>query len=157
MIFSVSKEAIQRSLDFGPDSVTLTVKDVVQEMTKNSQATRLAAWTFLLSQRKEFLDNHLALVPATLNQQKPNEMRDETFSSVGAQDMNKSRYQVSNPENVEIYWEIDQLDVDAVYRPGVITPFEQQRLTTWRWEVHQKKHSVRRTGGQEHSSNRNNL
>ena len=71
--------------------------------------------------------------------------------------MVKGRYQVSNPENVEIYWEIDQLDVDAVFRPGVDTPFEQQRLKTWRWDVQQNNHSVRRTGGQEHSSNRNNL
>ena len=54
MIFSVSKDGIQWSLDFGQDSVTLTVKDVVQEMTKNSQETRLAAWSFLCLKEKSF-------------------------------------------------------------------------------------------------------
>ena len=31
MILSVSKDDFEWSLDFGPDSVTLTVKDLVQE------------------------------------------------------------------------------------------------------------------------------
>ena len=34
MIFSVSNDSIEWSLDFGPDSVTLTVKDLVQGKTK---------------------------------------------------------------------------------------------------------------------------
>ena len=43
MIFSVSNDGIDWSLDFEPDSVTLTVKDPVQEMTKSSQEIHLAA------------------------------------------------------------------------------------------------------------------
>ena len=43
MIFSVSNGGIEWSLDFGPDSMTLTVKDVVQEMTISSQEFPLAA------------------------------------------------------------------------------------------------------------------
>ena len=51
-------------------------------------------------------------------------MRDEVLSSVGTEDMDTSGYQVSaNVDNVEIYWENDQLDVDAVFRPGIDTPF----------------------------------
>ena len=48
MIFSVSNDGIELSVDFEPDSVTLTV-DLVQKMTINPQETPLAAWSFLLS------------------------------------------------------------------------------------------------------------
>ena len=56
MIFSVSNDGIEWSLDFGTGSVSLslTVKDLVQEMTTSSQETFVAARTLLLSQRQEF-------------------------------------------------------------------------------------------------------
>ena len=47
----------------------------------------------------------------------------EIFSSVGAQDLDTSSYQVSDLEDIEINWEISQLDMDAVFRPGIDTPF----------------------------------
>ena len=52
-------------------------------------------------------------------------MRDETLSSVGAQkSLDTSGYQVSaDLDDVEICWENDQLDVYAVFRPGIDTPF----------------------------------
>ena len=84
MVFSVSYDCIEWSLDFEPDSVTLTVKDLVQEMTKSSPEIPLAAWSLLLSLRQKFLNNHLARVPVTPNQQGTHEMRDEVLSSVGA-------------------------------------------------------------------------
>ena len=37
MIFSVSKDGIEWPLNFGPDLVTLAVKDLSPEMTKSSQ------------------------------------------------------------------------------------------------------------------------
>ena len=37
--------------------------------------------------------------------------------------MNTSGYQVSNLDDIEFYWENDELDVDAVFRPGIDTPF----------------------------------
>ena len=77
MIFSVSNDDIEWSLDFGQDSVTLTVKDLVQDVTINSQEIPLAAWSLLLSRRQQFLNNHLARVPVTPNQQGTHEMRDE--------------------------------------------------------------------------------
>ena len=61
------------------------------------------------------------------NQQGTHEMRDEVLSSVGAQEgLDTSGYQVSpDLDDVEFYWENDQLDVDAVFRPGIDTPFLQ--------------------------------
>ena len=48
MNFSVSNDGIEWSLEFGPDSVTLTVKDLVQEMIISSQEVPMAAWSLLL-------------------------------------------------------------------------------------------------------------
>ena len=52
-------------------------------------------------------------------------MRDEVLSSVGAQKgLDTIGYQVSaDLDDVELYWEIDQLDVDVVFIPGIDTPF----------------------------------
>ena len=51
------------------------------------------------------------------------EMRDEVLSSVGAQDLDTSSYQVSDLEDIEFNWENPQLDMDAVFRPGIDTTF----------------------------------
>ena len=140
MIFSVSNHGIEWSLDFGPDSVNLTVKDLVQEMTISSQQIPLAAWRLFLSQREQILSNHLARVPVTPNQQGTHEMRDEVLSSEGAQDMDTSAYQVSTADldDVEIYWEKDQLDLELFLDRALILHFHQQRLTAWRWAVQLK-------------------
>ena len=122
MIFSVSNDGIQWTLDFGPDFVTIAVKDLDQNITISSQEKPLAAWQLLLSQRQDFLDNHLARVPISPNQQGTMEMRDEVLSSVGAQDLDTSSYQVSDLEHIEFNWEDSQLDMDAVFRPGIDTP-----------------------------------
>ena len=125
MIFSVSNDGFEWSLNFGPGSVTLILKHIVQELTIISHETPLAAWSLLLSQRQQFLNNHLARVPVTPNQHKTREVRDEVLSSVGAQErLNTSGYQVSaDLDDVGFYWENDQLDLDAVFRPGIDTPF----------------------------------
>ena len=121
MIFSVSSDGIQWTLDFGPDSVNVAVIDPVQNITISSQEIPLAAWQLLLSQRQDFLNNHLARVPITPNQEGTMEMRDEVLSSVGAQDLDTSSYQVSDLEDIEFNWEDSQLD--SVFRPGIDTPF----------------------------------
>ena len=77
----------------------------------------------LLSQRQDFLNNHLARVPITPNQEGTLEMRDEVLSSVGAQDLDTSSYQVSDLEDIEFNWQDSQLDMDAVFRLGIDTPF----------------------------------
>ena len=123
MIFSVSDDGSQWTLDFGPDSVTIAVNDLEQNITISSQELPLAAWHLLLSERQDFLNNHLSRVPITENQERTFEMRDEVLSSVGAQDLDTSRYHVSDLEDREFNWEIPQLDMDAVFRPGIDTPF----------------------------------
>ena len=77
----------------------------------------------LLSQRQDFLKNHLARVPNTPKQEGTMEMSEEVLSSVGAQDLDTSSYQVSDLEDIEFNWENSQLDKDEVFRPGIDTPF----------------------------------
>ena len=123
MILSVSNDGIQWTLDFGPDSVTIAVNDLDQNLTISSEEIPLAAWQLLLSQRQDFLNNHLPRVPITENQEGTMELRDEVLSSVGAQDLDTSSYQVSDLEDIELNWENPQLDMDAVFKPGIDTPF----------------------------------
>ena len=59
----------------------------------------------LLSQRQDFLNNHLPRVPITENQEGTMEMRDEVLSNVGAQDLDTSSYQVSDLADKEFNWE----------------------------------------------------
>ena len=63
MIFSAANDGIEWSLEFGSDSFTRAVKDLVQEMTISCREIPLAAWSLLLSQRQDFLNNQLARVP----------------------------------------------------------------------------------------------
>ena len=102
--------------------MTPTVNDLVHELTLSPQEILLAAWSLLLSQRQHFMNNHLARVPVTPYQQRTHEMRDEELSSVGAQEgLDTGGYQVSAADlgDVGFYWGNDQLDVDAVFRPGI--------------------------------------
>ena len=48
-------------------------------------------------------------------------MRDEVHSSVGAQDLDTSSYQLTDLEGIEFHWEISQMD--SMFRPGIDTPF----------------------------------
>ena len=103
--------------------VTISVNNLDQNVTISSQEIPLAAWQLLLSQRQDFLNNHLAQVPKTPNQQGTFELREEVLSSVGAQNLDTSSYQVSNLDDIEFNWENSQLDMDAVFRPDIDTPF----------------------------------
>ena len=123
MIFSISNDGIHWTLDFGPDSVTITVNDLFQNITISTKEIPLAAWQLMLSQRQDLLDNHLPRAPITQKQERTMEMRDEVLSSVMAQDLDSSSYEVSDPEDIEFNWEKSQLDMDAVFRPGIDTPF----------------------------------
>ena len=123
MIFSVSNDGTQWPLDFGPDSGTFAVNDLDQNIKISSQEIPLAAWQLLPFQRQDFLNNLLARVPITPNQEGTMEIREEVLSSVGAQDLDTSSYQNSDLEDTEFNWEYSQLDMDAVFRPGIDTPF----------------------------------
>ena len=123
MHFTVSNNRTQWILDFGPDSVVLGVKDLDEKLKISSLEIPLAAWSLLLSQRQEFLDNHLPRFPITPNQQGTFEMREEVLSSVGAQDTDTSGYELSDLEDIEFSWEEPAVDMDSVYRPGIDTRF----------------------------------
>ena len=90
MIASVSIDRIQWTFDFGSDSVIITVKELDQNITVGAREIPLAAWQLLLSQRQDFLKNHLPRVPITENQEGTMEMRDEVLSCVGDQDFDTS-------------------------------------------------------------------
>ena len=123
MIFSVSSDGIQWTLDFAPDSVTIAVNELDQNLTISSQELPLAAWQLLLSHSQDFVNNHLAQAPITPNQQGTFEMREEVLSSVGAQDLDTSSHQVSDLEDIEFICENSELYMDAVFRPGIDIPF----------------------------------
>ena len=120
---SVSNDEIQWTLNFAPDSVTIAVIDLVQKITISSQEIPPAAWQLLLSQTQDFLDIHLPRVPLTQNQEGTMKMRDEVLSSVGAQDLDTSSYQVTDLEYIEFNSENSQMDMAAAFRPGIDTPF----------------------------------
>ena len=113
--FTVSNNGTQWILDLGPDSVVLSVKDLDENLTISSLGTPLAGWSLLLSQRQEFLDNHLPRLPITPNQQGKFEMRTEVLSSDGPQDTDTKRYELSDLEDIEFSWEGPAVDMDSVY------------------------------------------
>ena len=123
MEHNVSNNGTQWILDFGPDSVVLSVKNLDENLTISSLEIPLAAWSLLLSQRQEFLDNHLPRYPISLNQQGLFEMREEVLSSDGAQDTDTRGYELSDVEDIEFFWKEPAVDMDSVYRPGISTPF----------------------------------
>ena len=101
LIFSVTNDGIQWTLDFGPDSVINAVNDLDQNLI-SSQKTPLAVWQLLLFQRQKFLENHLPRLPKTPSQQGTFEMREDVLSSVGAQDLDTSSYQLTDLEDIEL-------------------------------------------------------
>ena len=123
MIFSISNDGTQWIVGFGHDSVAIAVIDLDQSIAISPQEIPLAAWQLLLSQKQEFLDNHLLRVPKVPNQQGAFEMREEVLSSVGAQQLDTSSYQLTNLDDLEFNWEYSQLEMDAVFRPGIDNPF----------------------------------
>ena len=123
MQFTVSNNPTQWILDFGPDSVVLSLKDLDENLTISSLEIPLAPWSLLLSQRQDFLNNHLPRVLITPNQMGTFEMRKKVLSSVGAQDTDTRGYELSDLEDIEFSWEDPAVDMDKVYQPGIDTPF----------------------------------
>ena len=121
MVFPVSNDSIERSLYFEPDSFTLTVKDLVQQMTINSQKFLDLV---VVSETRTF-EQSFSTSSNYLNREGTTEMRIELLSSVSAQDMDTSGHQVSDLDEVEfkISWKNDQLNVDAVFRLSIDSPF----------------------------------
>ena len=123
MQFVVSNNGTQWILDFGPDSVVSSVKDLNENLTISSPEIPVAAWSLLLPQRQDYLNNHMPRVRITPNQLGTFELREEVFSIVGAQDTDTSGYELSDLEDIEIGWEDPAVDINCVYQPGIDTPF----------------------------------
>ena len=47
------------------------------------------------------------------------ELRDKVLSTLGAEDMDTSGYQVSDVESIEFLWEDPDLKKDVHFRPGL--------------------------------------
>ena len=122
MFFSVSNTGTQWTLDFSPDSVTIIVNDIVQDLTISYLELPIAAFNTLINQRQQFLENHLARVPITPNQQGTWEMQDEARASVGDHDVS-SDFVPNDLDATQFHWENPNVELDAVYRPGIDTPF----------------------------------
>ena len=114
MQFTVSNNGSQWILDFCPDSVVLSVKDLDENLTISSFEFPLAAWSLLLSQKQEFLDNHLPRVPITPKQEETFEMREEILYSVGTQDTDTRGNEISDLEDLEFSLEDPAADMDSV-------------------------------------------
>ena len=121
--FTVFNNEIQWILDFGPDSVVVSVKDRNENLTISSLEIPLADWSLLLSQRQDFLDTQLHRIPITPNQQGSFEMREEVLSSVGAQDTDTRGYELSDLQDIEFSWKDPAVVMDSVYQPGIDIPF----------------------------------
>ena len=129
MIFSVFNDGFKFFLDFGPDSFTPSVKDLVQEMTISSQGNPLAAWSFLLSQRQDFVKNHQESAPITPNPGGTREMMDEVLSSLGAQDMDPRGYQALELDDVD--FKLENYQLVTAFIPGVDTLFSPSTFNTF--------------------------
>ena len=124
MFFSLSNDGIEWCFDFGPVSVTLTVKDLIQQKTTSAQEIPLATWSLLLlSIKQDILNKHLAKVSITPSHQWTMALGHEVLSKVGAKDMNTRGYQVSDLRNFELHWEGLDFNMDAAFRPGIDIPF----------------------------------
>ena len=123
MKITVWNNGTQWNLEFGPDSVALSVKVLDENFTISSLEIPLAAWYLLLFQRQQFLDKHLPRVPVTPKLQGTIEMRGEVLSSVGARDTDTRENKVSDLEDIEFNWEDPVVDIDIVYWTGIVTPF----------------------------------
>ena len=100
---SVSNNGTQWTPDFSPDSVTIIVKDMVQDLTISSLEIPIAAFNSLINQRQQFLDNHLARVPITPNHQGTWEMQDEVRASVRDRNVS-SDFVPSDLDDIQFHW-----------------------------------------------------
>ena len=97
------------------------MKDIVQELTVSSLELPIAKFNFLINQRQQLLDNHLARAPITPNQQGTWEMQDEVRASIGGHDVS-SDFVPSDLDDIQLHWGNPSVEMEAVYRPGLDTP-----------------------------------
>ena len=81
-LLSVSERRIQLVLNFWQDLTTLTVQMSVTNLSY--QEDLHPAWKFSLSQKPEFVNNHLSEIPTIHNQQVTLDMRAQALSAFAA-------------------------------------------------------------------------
>ena len=91
------------------------IKVWFQEMAGNSQEILLPAWNFCFCQGPELWNNQLAWIPITPNHYGTHELKEEVLSSVRAQDLHTSGFDLSDKEDIGNFLENAQLVVDAVF------------------------------------------
>ena len=123
MQFTMFNNRTRCTLDYGPDSVVLSVKDIDENLTISFLGIPPAASSLLLSQRQDLLHYLLPRVTITPNQQRTFKLREEIFSSVGAKDTDSRGYEVSDLEDIEVSWEDPVAEMDSVYQSGIDTFF----------------------------------
>ena len=123
MVLAVFNEGIQWSLDFGPDSVILISRDLVQVMTSISRKVHLPIGNLLLSQRQELSDNYFAQKQVTPNQKGTFKLREDFLASAGAQDMGTSDYELKDLQDSEFFRENPQVELADVLGPRMDAPF----------------------------------
>ena len=111
--FTVSNNGTEWTSDFGNDSLVLSVQDLDENLTTSSLEIPLAAWSLLLSQRQELLENQLPRVHKTPNQQVIIEMGEDVLSCCGAQDTGTRGYELSDLEDIKFRWEYSSVVVDS--------------------------------------------
>ena len=78
MIFSVSNNNMNWSLEFGPDTVSLEVQNFADQAVLNSIEIPLAVWNLLESQRLRFLEDAISGAPLTEDEQaRPYEVHEQ--------------------------------------------------------------------------------
>ena len=87
---------MQQSLGFGPDSVILTVKDIVHEMEKGSEKNSFAISERAFVSKIRIMGQSLGPYLNLSNQQGTFEMSEEVFASAGAQEMDTSGFELSD-------------------------------------------------------------
>ena len=78
MIFSVSNNNMNWSLEFGPDTVSLEVQNFADQAVLNSIEIPLTVWNLLESQRLRFLEDAISGAPLTEDEQgRPYEVHEQ--------------------------------------------------------------------------------
>ena len=62
-------------------------------------------------------------MPINPNRHGTFEMREDFLAGAGAQDLDISGYELSDLEDMDFVWENPQLELDAIFRTWIDTPF----------------------------------
>ena len=83
-------------------------------MTKDTREIPQPGWNLFLSQRQKNFEQPFGPNPNP-SKQRTVEMREEVPASAGAQDMDTSGYELSDLEDIELFCENLQVELDAAF------------------------------------------